>query len=451
MQFGPRYVAILCSVLVACGGNVRQGSAIVQDPGSTDGGTLASTSADAGVVANDGGVTGTGTSPADAGTSSTPPATSDPGTGTPVGGSTPPDGTTGTGSTGASTCDALRPALSAALERTFDTGTHAACSFATSSPSGQVAFGFHSTSDWVELSSSDGTNSQGRLDGLYLSSVELDASFHPTAIGWRGMVHLPPPAVGLASWDASGASLGQLPVFAVSSSPDASGGSVLLGRAQDATSLGPTQLIWVSAGGSATRSVTLDAHPTAVQVAWASGNVLVLTPTMPAARARWYDADGAALTPWFDVPAGSAQGYASFSPRLRLLLDGRIAVGDSTGWLAVISDGVGTAEPLPAWLAARPSTRLASVLGGRAYAVLPTAGGPTTADAARFEIITSAGESCGTVVVPDRAPEAGVTAQPRRLDVGWDGTLFQISETSGPALGTFGAHCAVRWWPGALQ
>jgi hypothetical protein len=137
---------------------------------------------------------------------------------------------------------------------------------------------------------------------------------------------------------------------------------------------------------------------------------------------------------------------------MHLLVDGGIAVSDGSAWRGIFRDGVARIEPPPGWLAARPGTRLATVRGGRAYAVLPMPGGPQggTGDQATFEIVAASGESCGTVTLPAPAAEAGVTRTPTALDVGQDGTVIQ-TENVGIEGPSFGIHGEFRWWPGLLR
>lgn len=95
--------------------------------------------------------------------------------------------------------------------------------------------------------------------------------------------------------------------------------------------------------------------------------------------------------------------------------------------------------------------RLATLPGGRGYAVLPYV--PVTAVSppeTSFEIVTATGESCGTFQLPAPADEPGISRTPALLDVGQDGTLVQAETLSGAALGS-GTHCEFRWWPGLLR
>ena len=128
--------------------------------------------------------------------------------------------------------------------------------------------------------------------------------------------------------------------------------------------MGATHLDWLDTSGRVTQTVLLDVVPSALIQAWDTGHVLVVATRVSPWRARWYGADAAPLTGFFDVP-GSANGTAI----LKLLVDGRVAVSDGGSWVGVIADGSITFEAPPGWLATRPSTVLATIRGGRAYAV----------------------------------------------------------------------------------
>jgi hypothetical protein len=360
-----------------------------------------------------------------------------------------------------SACGDLMPVFVAAATKDFATGTHADCSVATSSPSGQVALGVSgafggSTGTRFDLFSADGSAKQGSISGLIPQVVpgsqpEIDPWFHWTSAGYQGIVHdleaTPPPSL-LRTWDASGTPLGDVKKYAVASAPDGAGGSVLLARSfePDATpQVGPTSLDWIDAAGHVARSVVLGEDPTLVEVAWVTGHVLVIVPGTTTSRARWFDGVGAPLTPWFGVAAPIPGNSAA----LRVLVHGRVAFGDGRTWLAAFRDGVTGADAAPDWLVSRPNTRLATIRQGRAYAVLPL--DQPGLDQTRFEIVTAEGVSCGSVVIPPPPPAAGLTRTPRRVDVGQDGTLFQQEQVIEEDPNSFGIHCMFQWWPSLLQ
>lgn len=69
-----------------------------------------------------------------------------------------------------------------------------------------------------------------------------------------------------------------------------------------------------------------------------------------------------------------------------------------------------------------------------------------TAALPSIEVLTRAGESCGTLALPRGAAGNGVVRTPFGLWVGQDGTLLESAALTGPAFPE-GLHCAFRWWP----
>jgi hypothetical protein len=203
------------------------------------------------------------------------------------------------------------------------------------------------------------------------------------------------------------------------------------------------QLAWVDAGGDVTRTVQLDADVSRVVANWTTGHIFAFiggTSTRPT-RGRWYDAAGAPLTAWFDIAIDKGKGSYQ-----RVLADGVVALGTvGFPWAIAVRDGVAGSEEVPAWLAARPRTRLVTIRGGRGYAVLPNDG------AASFEIVAADGESCGTVTLPQPSFDTSAASwSPPRLDVGWDGTVFQTFMTQAPGSPS-PQRCVYRWWPALLE
>jgi hypothetical protein len=342
-----------------------------------------------------------------------------------------------------------------AVELKFDLGSHRQCDAATTDPSGEVALGiFGAAPDvgtlfnlYTPAGNQVGTTT-GPIDANRISgSADLDEWFHPVSGGWRGVVHDQtedrPPEM-LRTWNATGATTSDLRHFTRATAADGKGGSVVLASTFDdssTTPLGPPLLEWVDASGAVTQSVTLDDNPSLVVVNWATGHVVAVVTGSPG-RARWFDGAGAPLTPWFGV------GAKVTGTSLHSLSDGTVVLSDGSAWTVALSDGVAHAVAVPGWLASRPGTRLATVRSGRGFAVLPFAA-PAGGDQTKLEIVANDGTSCGTVTIPAVPPTATESENPQRLDIGWDGTLFQMSNRS--VANDPQVHCSFRWWAGLLK
>jgi hypothetical protein len=366
----------------------------------------------------------------------------------------------GGGTSDGGACAGLGATPEAARAKRFDTGTHASVWRATSDPAGRIALGILGGSFGTEVTfrifPPDGSSQQGEIALLVENSrTDLDPWFHWTSAGWAGLVHDPPPPVGLRTFDAAGGTVRTSADYAVSSAPDAHGGTVVLaqpysGSGTSSPSFGPTALEWLDASGNVLRTATLDDAPTMLLVDWNTDHVLAIVPH--GARARWYDGEGKPLTPWF--AAGGAVSASDAS--LHLLLDGSVALSDGQAWRGVFRDAVAAMDPPPGWLAARPGTRLATIRHGRGYAVLPMPNygfaAPNGLDQTSFEVVTASGEGCGKVTLPAPPGEAGVTRSPTALDVGQDGTVLQAETLAGsPEVLGSGIHGEFRWWPALLR
>jgi hypothetical protein len=415
------------------GGPTAQG-----DGGGASGGTAA------------GGTSAGGATPGGTSAGGTPAGGTTPG-GTPAGGTpsggTATGGTTGGGSSsgGAGTpapaapCNGLVPALSQPVDVILEGPD--GCIAATTDPAGHVALGVEratpTTGDELVMLpyGADGTPQGAAMPVFATSPFDLDGWFHWTSSGWRGLVRDPGAQFSLhvMTWDARGTPVALTESGVRSISPDGNGGSVALTTDGDP----PTayHLVWIDAGGRVTRSAAIDDDASRTVVDWNTGHVFALVPgsSVRPTKVRWFGTDGAPLTDWTDLHLSKGNGST-----MHVLVDGAVVLdGSSLEWARAIPDGGGGAD-VPAWLAARPRTRLATIRGGRAYAVLPILG------ADQLEIVTASGQSCGTVKVP--VPT--VTGGQARLDVGQDGTLLLTSSTSPDATPR---RCEFRWWPGLLR
>ncbi len=243
----------------------------------------------------------------------------------------------------------------------------------------------------------------------------------------------------LRTYDLRGGVVNDAPVDARSIAPMPGGGSVaVLLAAPPATGV---SLAWLDGAGQVTRTVPLDNDVYRVLVSWDTGHLFAFVGGLPnrPAQGRWYDAAGAPLTAWF--PLAIDKGSGGYQ---RLLADGVIAIAGSGAWVTAVRDGFEGTVPVPAWLSARPGTRLVTIRDGRGFAVLPSSG------IGSFEVVTTSGESCGTVTLPPAPAELGPLPAypPPRLDVGWDGTVIESIFTP---TGEFVGVCTLQWWPGLLR
>jgi hypothetical protein len=216
------------------------------------------------------------------------------------------------------------------------------------------------------------------------------------------------------------------------------GGSVLV--TVDASSV--QRVVWVGAAGEE-RAAAVMPDPVAALAVSSTGSVLVLGST---GLARWYDANGAPTTDWFADGFGSA-GFPALSTALA---DGSVVVGRAHRY----EPGTTRVSPLPDWLVARPASlpamldgvgALGVVRGGAANALATVKLGGSQPCEIEIEILTPAGESCGTVRLT--APERcwGVTLGP-------DGTVLASGDVvQAAADGTSKYLCSWRWWSGLLR
>ncbi len=442
--------AVLLAATAACGGGKGAGSGS-GNTGGGDSGASGGGSGSGGSGSGSGGGTasGGGSGGGDAG-------------GTASGGGSGSGGT-GSGSGGGTSdaCAGLTAAPDAGRAFRFaDSRLNVGCNTATTSPGGQVALGILEVGRGLGTATfflypPDGSARQGSIVIGGHPGADLDPWFHATGGGWAGLGGVadfsatPFPPDGLVSFDAAGNELRRTRDEVNTTAPDGHGGTDALmqpavGQGQQET-FGPAELAWFDASGSVVRTAPLDANAGALLVEWATGHVLVLGGSSGAPKARWYDGTGAPLTPWFDGVA------TPYQPTMHLLVDGSIALGDEQAWRGVFRDGVAAVDSPPAWLAARPGTRLATIRGGNGYAALPFRNGATgKADQTTVELLTAAGASCGKLTVPAAPAEPGIARTPEGIEVGQDGTLLEWEYLSGAPLGD-GNHCEFRWWPALLR
>ena len=115
-------------------------------------------------------------------------------------------------------------------------------------------------------------------------------------------------------------------------------------------------------------------------------------------------------------------------------------------WVRQFDSLATTGSPPPAWLTARPDTKIHMARNGSAYAMLSLANVKESPDCAqRLEIVSASGKSCGTATffVARGACQSG------SLDVGYDGTVIQQLPREMETTDSSGnATCTWRFWPG---
>jgi hypothetical protein len=152
-------------------------------------------------------------------------------------------------------------------------------------------------------------------------------------------------------------------------------------------------------------------------------------------RVAWLGRDGALGAAPADDGATAEHGLDFGTPiELAALIDGTVALRAGATWRRAWASSATAGAAPPAWLAERPGTRVRTVRGGTAYALVPDAAA-AGACTQRVELLSAEGRLCGAVTVTASAPDC----LPSTLDLGRDGTLLRT------------AAGAVRFWPALLR
>jgi hypothetical protein len=211
------------------------------------------------------------------------------------------------------------------------------------------------------------------------------------------------------------------------------GGSVVdgvVGYSPSAASGGVPHLLWMSASGDRGADVEgawVAAVSSEADVLAASGGTL-----------RWYDRNGAPVTDAFASAAAPSRPPAPTPDVLPLALaDGSVVLMPGTGSAVRYEARATHASPVPDWLSSRLGDGVAfmNVRGGHANAFARVVSAPGTACDVALELLTAAGESCGTVHLRTATPCDRVT-------FGADCTVFTTGMTGG---------CTWHWWSGLLR
>ncbi|GAC1348535.1 MAG: hypothetical protein NVSMB23_29740 [Myxococcales bacterium] len=226
-------------------------------------------------------------------------------------------------------------------------------------------------------------------------------------------------------------------VIGATQANDPTGGVMVLGGS-------PSVLISFDAAGNVRwrREVAL---PNAVLGVDRLGNALLLAAgSGGTTEGQWVDHAGN-VGKLFDAKVAFGFGRTLW-PRVGSGLFLRASRFDASGahsdWIWQFESLAATGAPAPAWLLARPETKLAMARGGRAYALLPegsSASCAQTPGAQTAEVIAPSGKSCGAAKFTD--PQASCS-----LEVGYDGTVLQQVTTEESRH-----NCSMRWWPGLLR
>jgi len=311
-----------------------------------------------------------------------------------------------------------------------------------------------------EYGSSEGPRPQQQPNGLVL-------------YGDRGHLYPVQDAVLIRSWGMSGNSAGDAALRAqnFSGAADPGGGVLLAGDLSISTAASAAlshSAAMYSGGGTAP---VLRWGPNALASSGTVfgagvdlvGRTLVITDGRPTfgkgtISAQWFERDGRSVTGEFLLLSGFSAGESTWFETSPLIGSGlavrrmdytysQIGTYHAQA-LVLVASGQPSVQPAPAWMVARPDTRLQIVRGGRAYAVLPY-GAKGVACTQRIEVVAPDGSSCGA---RDYAIATG-NCDTHQLSVGADGTVMQLLpdalETTNPIM--FTHTCTWRWWSAALK
>jgi hypothetical protein len=193
------------------------------------------------------------------------------------------------------------------------------------------------------------------------------------------------------------------------------------------------RVVFVDADGRKVASSIIPQVAGAQAAVSSEGNVLVFSDF----KARWFDRAGSPMTDWFSYDL-SVSWLDRQDPVA--LADGSIVVALGTDHALRFAAGENVATAPPGWVTSRAGATIAVVRGGKANAFATVRTGGTAGCTVDVEILTAAGESCGTTHLESPPPCDRVT-------FGADRTLFTTGELPTGASGS----CAWHWWSGLLR
>jgi hypothetical protein len=159
---------------------------------------------------------------------------------------------------------------------------------------------------------------------------------------------------------------------------------------------------------------------------------------------RWYVGSvGVPATGEFDLFTGVT---ASTEIALVPLIGGGVAVRRDGIWAGVIAVDATRLDPAPAWLAAIPDSDLRVVEAGGAWARTRRRPGSGDSDDRRIDLHAPDGTYCGAIEVPAYGGDRG-----RRMSIGLDGTIIQLTARPAPPPHRGSTRCDYRIWPQLLR
>ena len=224
----------------------------------------------------------------------------------------------------------------------------------------------------------------------------------------------------------------------------------------------PRQLIAFNAAGVVRWRVLVSATMGAAFGVDRQGNSLLLFDSGPPSGSdagppsgtttgQWVDHSGD-VRPTFDanVPYGTLR---NLYPRVgsglfyqSTTIEGGATATVHNDWIAQFDALATQAAPPPAWLLARPDTKISMAHGGRAYAVLPSQSRDSSPDCSQtVEVVATSGKSCGTA----KFTVSQTRCTTLSIDVGYDGTVLQ--QLPPATMSDNPGSCTMRWWPGFLR
>jgi hypothetical protein len=326
-------------------------------------------------------------------------------------------------------------------------------------------------------------NSHGSLidfvneNGSFLRQVYSNSeTLHPiqqpaglTSAGDAGHMYPYQPTVRMGRWDTTGNWLGDAVWYAKSFAPagNPNGGLLLAGDLSSETNTTTPTLHHEAVmfnGGGQPFAVRWGPQPLAAAgPVYGAGvdlfgrSIVITGGGSGSITAQWFDTNGTPLTGEFTLLTSFTAGQNTWFETSPLIgggvlvrrMDTDYATGMHATALVVVASGAASVSPAPAWMLARPDTRLQIARNGRAYAVLPY-GEANVACTQKVEIVAPDGTSCGST----EYKIADGNCFTRDLTMAEDGTIIQLLPTAMETVtDPIRAYhtCTWRWWTRAAR